>query len=169
MVGLLGLASGLGVFAVWFQWGQTRRCLEFLGPVAAGQIQDAPIVELWSLAVADGRLQGIERLDISRAAGLVHLRRGLVEDVNYRWPAAGASGQRAGEHRLPAAAWDIALAFRSDPDAASATIVAFDLDGSGAMTLVGHPGRVELGRLRAGLRRWIETTKPGFFPEKSGY
>ncbi|MFM8415622.1 MAG: hypothetical protein ACKOCX_12980 [Planctomycetota bacterium] len=169
MIGLLLLATGLGLFAVWFQWGQTRRCLEFLGPVAAGRIQEAPIVELWSLAPADGRLRGVDRVDISRAPGLVHLRRGLVEDVNYRWPAAGSSGQGASEPRLPAAAWDVALAFRDDADASAAAILAFDLDGPGAMTLVGHAGRVELGRLGPGLRRWIETTKAGFSSGKSGY
>ena len=169
MVGLLLLATGLGVFAVWFQWGQTRRSLDFLGPVAASRIQEAAIVELWSLVPADGRLRGVDRLDISRAPGLVHLRRGLVEDVNYSWPVTGDAGAGAGEARLPAGAWDVALAFRDASDAADATILAFDLDGSGSMTLVGHAGRVKLGRLGPGLRRWIETTKAGFSAGKSGY
>lgn len=167
VVGLVLLATGLGLFAVWFQWGQTRRCLEFLGPVAAARLQEAPIVELWSLAAADGRVRGVERFDISRAPGLVHLRRGLVEDVNYRWPAEAGSG--AGQARLPAATWDVALAFRDEASSSPATILAFDLDGTGAMTLVGHAGRVELGRLGPGLRRWIETAKAGFSPGKSGY
>ena len=169
MLGLLLLAICLGLFAVWFQWGQTRRSLEFLGPVAAGRIQEAAIVELWSLVPADGRLRGVDRLDISRAPGLVHLRRGLVEDVNYKWPAAGGSGAGSGQARLPAAAWDVALAFRDYSGDSEATILAFDLDGAGAMTLVGHAGRVELGRLGPGLQRWIETTKASFFTGKSGY
>lgn len=167
VVGLLVLAIGLALFAVWFQWGQTRRCLEFLGPVAAARLQEAPIVELWSLAATDGQVRGVERFDISRVPGLVHLRRGLVEDVNYRWPAEAGSGR--GEARLPAATWDVALAFRDEASSSPVTILAFDLDGTGAMTLVGHAGRVELGRLGPGLRRWIETTKAGFSAGKSGY
>lgn len=169
MAGLLLLAASLGAFAVWFQWGQTRRCLDFLGPAAAARIQEAPIVELWSLSAAEGRLRGVERLDISRAPGLVHLRRGLVEDVNYRWPGVGEAGQGAGHARLPATSWDVALAFRDAADASAATILAFDLDQAGVMTLVGRAGRVQLGRLGPGLRRWIETTKAGFSSGKSGY
>lgn len=164
VVCILLLAVGLGAFALWFQWGQTRRCLAFLGPAAAAQIQEAPIVELWSLAGAEGRLARVDQFDVSRAPGLVHLRRGLVEDVNFRWPAAAASGQRAAGSRLPAGSWDVALAFRQDAESPAATILAFDLDEPGAMTVVGRGGRVELGRLGPGLRRWIETTKADFSP-----
>jgi hypothetical protein len=172
VLGLLLVAVGLAVFAVWFQWGQTRRCLAFFGPAAARRVQTAPRVELWSL-VADGATVRVRRrLDVSRAPGLVHLRRGLIEDVNYRWE---AESPRTGG-RLPADAWDEALAFfdAAGSDAA-ATVVAFDLDvptGSGrepAATVVGQAGRVALGPLAPGLRRWIEATKTGFQPAKSGF
>jgi hypothetical protein len=54
-------------------------------------------------------------------------------------------------------------------------VVAFDVDGpdgSGrqpAATVVGRPGRVALGPLAPGLRQWIEATKTGFQPAKSGF
>jgi hypothetical protein len=172
VLGLVVAGVGLAVFAVWFQWGQTRRCLEFLGAAAARRIQAAPRVELWSLAAEGPAVRAVRRLDVSRAPGLVHLRRGLIEDVNYRWHQAGSQGAA----RLPADAWDEAIAFFDGPAGdLPGTVVAFDLDGpdgSGrqpAATVVGRGGRVALGPLAPGLRRWIEATKTGFQPAKSGF
>jgi len=147
---LLLLAIGLGIFAVWFQRDQTRRCLAFYGPEAARRIQSAPRVELWQLQARGGGVRAVARRDVSQAPGLVHLRRGLIEDFNYAWgqPGEAAAGPLAGE------AWDQALVFRDGP-AATGTIVAFDLDGLGAATVVSRPGRVGLGRLRAGLATWL--------------
>jgi len=200
VLGLVALATGLGVFAVWFQWGQTRQCLAFFGPVAARRIQSAARVELWTLAAEGDRLRAVERLDVSQAPGLVHLRRGLIEDVNYRWeepileeprnvPERSHRPVQAGDQpvplrrgRLPAAAWDVAVAFcepAPDPQPRpakagmptnTATILAFDLDRGGAMTVVGQPGRVPLGRLGPGLRTWVEDTKMrGKSEEKPGF
>jgi len=165
VVALVALAAALGLFAVWFQWGQTRRCLALLGPEAARRIQTARRVELWPLTTEGGRIVATERLDVSAAPGLVHLRRGLVEDDNYRWNGQTTSG-RLGP--LPAAAWDVAIAF-ADDDSAPATILAFDLAENGAMTQVGRPGRVMLGRIGPGLRRWLAAAVPGFSPEKSAF
>jgi len=82
---MLAVGLLLALFAVWFQWRQTRRCLDFYGPLAARHIQSAPRVELWEL---DGRPDTPgRRIDITSARGLVHLRRGLVEDANFTWPA----------------------------------------------------------------------------------
>lgn len=167
VLGILLVAAGLGAFAVWFQWGQTRRCLAFFGPVAAGRIQTATRVELWSLAVEEGRVRAIDRLDVSQAPGLVHLRRGLIEDVNYDWdgqPREAEAAQANQPRQLPPTAWDLALAFLDGPAAGeeaagSATVVAFDLDGGGAATVVGQPGRVRLGRLAAGLRTWASDAR----------
>jgi hypothetical protein len=172
VLGLVLAGVGLALFAVWFQWGQTRRCLAFFGPEAARRIQAAPRAELWSL-VADGATVRVSsRLDVSLAPGLVHLRRGLIEDVNYRWEAGGARAAVP----LPADSWDEAIAFfdAATGDAA-VTVVAFDLDGpdgSGRQpfaTVVGRAGRVALGRLAPGLQRWIEATKTRFKPVKSGF
>lgn len=166
MLGLVLLALGLAAFAVWFQWGQTRRCLAFYGAVAARRIQGAPRVELWSLAAADAGVRPADRLDISRAPGLVHLRRGLIEDVNFRW---NEAGEPAGG-RLPDAAWDVAIAFFAEADEApAATVVAFDLDEPGFATVVGRAGRIGLGPIAPGLREWITATKARFSAVKSGF
>jgi hypothetical protein len=173
VAGLLILALGLGLFAVWFQRGQTRRCLEFFGPEAARRLQAATRVEVWRLEPRDGRVRAVDRIDASHAPGLVHLRRGLIEDFNYDWGKGGLErpSEQGRRPPLPADAWDQAVAFfgpsRSGgaaafPDdpagatSASMTVVAFDLDGGGAATVVGRPGRVGLGRLRTGLATWLD-------------
>lgn len=152
VIGLLLLAVALAAFAVWFQWRQTRRCLRFYGPAVARAIQAAPRVELWRIAVdpVTGRLVTTERRDISKAKGLVHLRRGLVEDANFAW-------EPTGDGRLPVASWDVALAFL-DETAGRPVVLACDLDDAGSLTVVGRPGRIGLGRLGPGLRKWLEAT-----------
>jgi hypothetical protein len=176
VLGLVLAGVGLAMFAVWFQWGQTRRCLDFFGSAAARRIQTAQRVELWSLAADGPTVRAVHRLDVSRAPGIVHLRRGLIEDVNYRWEVAGTQPAAP----LPAAAWDRAFAFFDASDGlAAATVVVFDLDAPGDVpddsghvpvaTVVGRPGRVALGPLAPGLRRWIEATNTRFEPEKSGF
>jgi hypothetical protein len=177
VLGILLVAAGLGAFAVWFQWGQTRRCLAFFGSDAADRIQNAPRVELWTLAAEGGIVRATDRLDVSQAPGLVHLRRGLIEDVNYAWavsaPATGDAAPAA-SGRLTPDSWDLALAFLDQPPGglpeaeaagvgrstlASATVLAFDLDGAGTATVVGQPGRVGLGRLTAALRTWASDAR----------
>jgi hypothetical protein len=154
VVALLGMALALAVFAVWFQWRQTRRCLAFYGAEAARMIQGAPRTELWKLAVdpATGRIVATERRDISSARGLVHLRRGLVEDANFAWGTVTAAGPSAAD-------WDEALAFFAAPGTTPSAVLAFDLDGDGWAAVVGQPGRAPLGRLRRGLRTWIDATR----------
>jgi hypothetical protein len=184
VLGLVILALGLAAFAVWFQWNQTRRCLAFYGAAAARSIQAAPRTELWSLAAGGPGLRVASRLDVSRAPGLVHLRRGLIEDVNFRWDVnfrrdvnfrwgysdRGPVGGDAGEDKLPAGAWDEAIAFFATADASMpAAVVAFDLDEPGFATVVGRPGRIGLGPIAPGLRKWIEATRSGFLPRKSGF
>ena len=171
VLGLVLLALGLAAFAVWFQWGQTRRCLEFYGPAAARSIQAAPRVELWSLAADRGGVRAESRLDISRAPGLVHLRRGLIEDVNFRWSdVLQERGADAAGERLAPAEWDEAIAFfAAAADKTPAAVVAFDLDEPGCATVVGRTGRIRLGPIGPGLREWIEDTKSQFPPQKSGF
>ena len=150
--GILGIAVCLAAFAIWFQWRQTRRCLDFYGATVARSIQSAPRVELWDLAAGGdlARPEPVHRLDVSTARGLVHLRRGLVEDANFAWGDAAA-----------APSWDVALAFfnaaaADQPDA----VLAFDLDAAGgALAVPGRPGVVGLGRLRTGLQAWLEATR----------
>jgi len=161
VLGILGLAAGLAAFAVWFQWTQTRRCLAFFGPEVATAIQVAPRVEAWRLspAGAGGRPLATSRTDVSQARGLVHLRHGLVEDSNYAWTAEPSAGP-------PPAAWDVALAFFPAGAAEPTAVLAFDLEQAGAVTVVGRPGRISLGRLAPGLRKWMAATLAGPAPAR---
>jgi hypothetical protein len=164
---MVGLALSLASFAVWFQWRQTRKCLAFYGSATAGYIQSAPRVELWEL---DGRAdQPRRRRDITGARGLVHLRRGLVEDANFEWPSeTGPTKPGPTEHaeRAPnGAGWGAALAFFGSSDANEpATLLLLDFaasgdggaGGSGRIAVAGRPAVAGLGRLRRGLERWID-------------
>lgn len=150
VIGLLGLAAALAAFAVWFQWNQTRRCLVLFGPDVAQRIQESARVEVWKLRVrGNGRgIEAVERTDVTSARGLVHLRRGLVEDANYSWtepPRAGGADR-----------WDVGLAFFDRGQESPAAVLAFDLDDPDpAVTVVGRSGRVKLGRIAGGLRTWL--------------
>lgn len=147
---MLALGVALGVFAIWFQWGQTRRCLAFYGSEAAHRIQVAPRIELWRLEPAGAavRPEADRRIDVSRARGLVHLRRGLVEDANFGWPES-PSADRNGSA--------VALAFfDSIDDADPGTVVIMHLDERGGrLEVAGRPGGLVLGRIAAGLRKWL--------------
>lgn len=156
VVVLLGLGIALAAFALVFQWRQTDNCLGFYGSEVARAITTAPHVELWHLAegAAAGRLVATARCDVSRAPGLVHLRRGLVEDANFAW------GPPASQ-RLPSGAWAAALVFSAAPGARpSATLAISFGPEAAALCVVGQPGRVGLGRLERGLRTWVEATCP---------
>jgi hypothetical protein len=162
VAGLLALGVAAALVGVWFQREQTRQCLGFYGPAAARRITSAADVEL--LVVRPGRgprsLKVVSRRDVSRAAGLVHLRRGLVEDANFTWPAGVTDRADAGRRPPPAAprtleAWDTALVFRDQADGGETTLV-IDFDApTGALTVVGQPGRIGLGRIGPGLEKWI--------------
>ena len=158
---LLGLAAA--VTGIWFQWQQTRRCLDFYGPAAARRIAAAPTVELLLVkpGQGSGRLVARSRIDISKAPGLVHLRRGLVEDANFNWQgtdarAGGGGAGGAATGRLPNESWDVALVF-SEP--LGQTTLVIDLDpAGGSLAAVGQPGRIGLGRIGPGLEKWVRST-----------
>lgn len=150
VLAMVGLAAALAGFAIWFQWRQTHRCLDFYGPTVARAIQTAARVEVWNLRASGDRVQAVGRRDVSRAAGLVHLRHGLVEDANFAW-----QREPPGENRLPAAAWDRGLAFFATGGTEPAAILAIDTADDGWLTVVGKPGRIGLGRIGRGLRTWL--------------
>jgi hypothetical protein len=165
VLGMLVVGLMLALFAVWFQWRQTRRCLDFYGPLAARHIQSAPRVELWEFAGSSAQNPGkpVRRIDITSARGLVHLRRGLVEDANFTWPPLSSPVTED-------AAWDLALAFfEADiPTAAGTppepgTLLLIDFarspDRGGRVAIAGRPQAVGLGRLHRGLWRWLEETR----------
>jgi hypothetical protein len=180
--GLVGLGLVAAATGIWFQRQQTRRCLEFYGSQAARRIAAAPSVRLVVLAPSDraGRLVAVRSFDVSKAPGLVHLRRGLVEDANFAWPAAGVEGDRDGKP-LPAEAWDVAFVFggaaaaAATGDASAETTVVIGLPAAdrgvepdagggtrrvvgGFLTVVGQPGRLALGRIGGGLEAWVRAT-----------
>jgi hypothetical protein len=145
---MLALAVALASFGIWYQRGQTRRCLEFYGSAHARRIQAAPRVELWRPAADAMPVAPERRTDISKARGVVHMRRGLVEDANFAWD------QRASVDPRPPA---FALAFFDDESAAEpATLLHVRLDDrGGSIEVAGRPGAVTLGRIAAGLRTWV--------------
>lgn len=148
LLGLVAAATGIA-----YQRMQTRRCLDFYAPEVARLVTSAPKVELLRVrpGPAAGRLAATGARDISSARGLVHLRRGLVEDGNFDWERPDAGD------RLPEDAWDLALVF-SDPAVphARATLVVDLASGGGSLAVVGRPGRIGLGRIARGLEKWVE-------------
>jgi hypothetical protein len=127
-------------------------------------VTTAPVVELWGVAPATqpGVLVALERADVSKAPGLVHLRRGLVEDANFRWQV-GASIDR---DRLPAESWDRALVFSDPAKGGRPVVLVIDLPqgpggsgggaaAAGSLAVVGRPGRIGLGRIAGGLATWL--------------
>lgn len=153
VVGLVLLGLAAAVTGIAYQRLQTRRCLDFYGPAAARLVASAPRVELLTLVPggASGRLVATAVRDISAAKGLVHLRRGLVEDANFAW-------ERAGDgRRLPESAWDHAFVFSDPAEPAARVTLVIDLDPQGgSLAVVGRPGRVGLGRIGRGLAKWVE-------------
>lgn len=161
VIGLLGIGLAAAATGIWFQWQQTRRCLSFYGVAAAAQISRAPRVELWLLEQPSGsshtgRLRASRRLVISEAKGLVHLRRGLVEDANFAW------GESVMARPLPDSSWDVALVFAEDAEAGGGrSLLAVDFGSEpndAQLTVVGRPGRVRLGKMAKGLREWVAAT-----------
>ena len=75
---------------------------------------------------------------------------------------AGERWERAwGIELLPKVARAAAIVFSPAPGARPAAMLAlgFAPEG-GALCVVGQPGRVGLGRLERGLRKWVEATCP---------
>lgn len=161
VLGLLLLGIFAAAMAVWYQRLQTRRCLDFYGAAVARLVSKAPQVELLTLTPTGtaGRLRATARHDVTTTRGIVHLRRGLVEDAGFRWGDPGPPG------RLPDTAWDYAFVF-SDPNVPGRQAkVVVDLDPQGGwLAVTGGAGRVGLGRLRAGLEQWIKTSFPAAGP-----
>lgn len=172
---MVGLGLALAILAIVYQRGQTRRCLAFFGPEHARRVAAAGRVELFLLAPSgvEGRLAAVDRLDVSTAGGLVHLRRGLVEDANYVWPPDAVwDRDKTGEEppatvRLPATRWTHAMRFSEEGTDEGETTIVFALPDSAAtrdggadgwIAVVGAPGRVRLGRIAKGMETWIGTS-----------
>lgn len=149
VLAIVCLGVCLAAFALWYQRGQTRRCLDFYGSAIARRIQVAPRVELWRIdpTAAAGEPSASRRQDISHARGVVHLRRGLVEDASFAWDRPPPDTDST----------PLALAFFDHPkNPHPDTVVILWLDaGGGSVAVAGRPGRIALGRIAAGLRGWL--------------
>lgn len=155
-LGLIGAGGG------WLYHRQTqKRAIAFWGSDAAALIVSAPEVEVAQLVAGDSppdatadtvawagkQWQRVARADATRAAGMPHLRRRLVQDDSFDWSATPA------DHDL---VWQYALRFS---DRGKRATVLFDADCQWA-ALAETGATVCVAPLARGLR----TVLPGFFP-----
>lgn len=154
-LGLIGAGGG------WLYHRQTqRRAIAFWGSDAAALIVSAPDVEIAQLVAGDSQpkatadtvawagrqWQKVARTDATRAPGMPHLRRRLVQDDSFDW-----SASPAGHDLL----WRYALRFS---DRGKRATVLFDADCQ--WTALAETGATaSVGPLARGLR----TVLPGFF------
>jgi hypothetical protein len=120
-------AAGLAAasVAVWYQHRQTRRALDLWGAAAAQSIERAAVVELVELedggraggSSAVGIWDAEKAINISRARGLLHFRRSLLQDANFDWNSAKTPTVSNSE-------WDYAVRFSDEDDS---VVVLFDL------------------------------------------
>jgi hypothetical protein len=80
---ILLLAACMAGGGWWWNYQRGRRCLELYGSEAAYLIRTAPKVELLT--------EDSATIDLSRAAGLIHARTALLDDVSYVWDAPPAT------------------------------------------------------------------------------
>jgi hypothetical protein len=152
---LLLLVAGLTAAgaAIWHQYRQTRRALEYWGAETAYLIGHAPSVEVTALhAAAPDRERSNDTdarrtFDISQARGLVHFRRSLLEDENFEWDDTPPAGS---------AEWDYAVRFGGDENDAE---LVFDLD-RGLVAERSHSDvpAILTARMVAGLAHFFEET-----------
>ncbi|MEZ6069543.1 MAG: hypothetical protein R3C10_04555 [Pirellulales bacterium] len=105
VLGLLLLALALATFAWLYARASDRRAQEAWGPERAALMAAAPTAELWELSrhdageldttsadapllVDDEPMHIVARYDIAEARGVLHLRRGLIDDTSFDWDAA---------------------------------------------------------------------------------
>ncbi len=95
----LGIAAGLAGY--WWNYGVSRRAMEFWGQENARLVRLAPKVEYLELQLIEDDLtitpESIRPLlatysyairktaDLSQARGLIHLRNAILSDDQYRW------------------------------------------------------------------------------------
>ncbi|HEV3003452.1 MAG TPA: hypothetical protein VGX78_03280 [Pirellulales bacterium] len=147
----IGLIGAVG--SSWYHRTAQRLVLEFWGPEAAILIVDAPRAEALRLAPAaddDGpdvdfggaHFTVIERVDVSRAPGLIHLRQSLLHDGSFDWSAPSDDCRPQ---------WDYALRFSRDEHVAT-VLVAFNCR---RLKLAGSAREAGIAPLAAGLERFL--------------
>lgn len=112
IIAIVVVALTAALTSWWFRYNATNQSVRFWGAQTAALIRDAPIVEVyeWSSAptaafqtrFSQSYLDRANGRDISKTAGLTHLRNALLEDRSYQWPA----------EPLVAGSWGWVLVFR---------------------------------------------------------
>ena len=127
IIGIFAIAFGMGVYAWWHHWTQSRQVVAALGQVHANRIRRGQQVEFidWT----EGKTKKPERID--RLPGMIHVRHVLVEDYSYDWTTKEPSS----------ADWQFSIRFTDDRQ--QTTTLSFDvasrvvrLDESGKMLLM---------------------------------
>lgn len=151
----IGLAGAIGGW--WYRSQLQRRAIALWGLEAAELMQQAPRVELLRLAppsddverdgenwlsFGDTRLGIVQRIDVSHAPGLVHLRHSLISDQSYAWSAPLDACQ---PH------WPYALRFADDQRSATLLV---DFDCRQAL-LADRNARVSIEPMAKGLEVFV--------------
>ena len=152
---ILGLAGAIGGW--WYRSQLQRQAIALWGLESAELMQRAPRVELLrlapqnddiehdaenSLSFGNTRLGIVQRIDVSHAPGLVHLRHSLISDQSFVWSAPLETCQ---PH------WPYALRFADDQH--SATLVV-DFDCRQAL-LAERSARVSIEPMAQGLEVFV--------------
>jgi hypothetical protein len=98
VLGIFGLAVAAGVLSWWYRYEAAHRSTSFWGPhfaeliVRPSQITAFGLEEISppessdeSFPILDKTYYPTNRKDVTKAAGMVHLRNAILTDGNYRW------------------------------------------------------------------------------------
>lgn len=135
VLSIFAVAIAMAGFALWWNWGQGRRSLEFWGTDGGLAIRDAKQVQLLklkplasemgkksneSLAIDSHRWEIVGTKDVTGVHGLVHARHAFLEDASFRW-----------EEPLPIVGpeWQYAVRFQ---DETGHTTISLDLKSGAA-------------------------------------
>ena len=159
---VFAVALSAAIFGRWYHYQRTRRSFAYFGPTATALILRAKKVELLRLSdepvdVGGGMrdvvsLEGkeypvIQSRDISAARGLIHMRTGFLDDVNFNWDDAGDRGRRR---------WTRALRFSTGDLRAT---LAFDFR-DGRVSLVGRDSSLAMAPITKPLREFLDEQLP---------
>ncbi|MGY8768323.1 MAG: hypothetical protein ACKVH8_07840 [Pirellulales bacterium] len=115
--GILALATSAGIVTLIFTWSRGNQALEYWGTESAYEIRHAQTIELWTIEpikepalandpaawdIASGskKWKTTQRIDITEARGLVHMRQALIEDASYQWGETDTSCTPEWKHAL---------------------------------------------------------------------
>jgi len=157
ILAILSLALVATGFGIWFKRQMTYQVLELLGPGAVQRVALPTHVDYLELQASTGsgtanhgetltlpdiQIDVTRRLDISGAAGLIHLKHALLQDASYEWHASTDGSPT----------WRHALQFMDDQDR---TTFLIDLDQRQVMILE-RGRRAVLGtKINAGLKAYL--------------